>query len=150
MDHGIKNIDFIIDSFLKAFKGEKDIYLYLVGVGKIWERKGRQIKIFQHLDRANLKLFYQNAIALLTASYYESFNLPVLEALVCGCPVIGLKSAIIPELQKYVNISHNEMDFCEMISNVGSKQKEITKLEKEFSWGKYVNTIQQLIEKSDQ
>ena len=150
MDHPIKNIEFIVDSFLKTFKEKKDIYLYLVGVDEIWENRGVQIKTFRFVSRQQLKLFYQNAQALLTASYYESFNLPVLEALSLDCPVIGLESAIIPELQKYVNISHNKTDFCEFISAVDSRQNVRTKLEKEFSWEKYVNTIQQLIEKSDQ
>ncbi len=48
------------------------------------------------VPRIKLRSLYRQALALVTVSVYESFNLPVLEALSQGCPVIGLKSAIIP------------------------------------------------------
>ena len=65
--------------------------------------KNKKVGIVLENYKVNLKI--SNATALLTASHYESFNFPVLEALSQGCPVIGLKSAIIPEFKPYVNLA---------------------------------------------
>lgn len=128
MNHPIKNINFI----RKVFGEFKEFYKLKI--------------ITKNCSRNKLKKLYQNAKALLTASYYESFNLPVLEALSQGCPVIGLESAIIPELRSYINIAKTKKQFIELMKTIPKKPdiQLIKKINKKFSWKKYVRKLLKL------
>lgn len=133
MEHPIKNIEFIRKAFEK-FKGLKGLNDY------------KLLLVTKNISRLKLKQLYQNATALLIGSYYESFNLPVLEALSQSCPVIGLKSAIIPELVSYVNIAENEKRFIELMKTIPKKLtlQLFNQLKQEFSWDKYVKKLVKL------
>jgi glycosyltransferase involved in cell wall biosynthesis len=126
----IKNFSFIKKTFL-AFKKKNPDYK-LINV--------------ENIRRKKLISLYQKATAFLTASYYESFNLPVLEALSLGCPVVGLESAIIPELIDYVNLAKDEDDFLRLMKEIPKKPTTflIKKLKEEFSWKKYVKKLVEL------
>ena len=131
MNHQIKNIEFIKRACkeFKKNKKYKDYKLY---------------NITTNLLRNKLKKLYQSATALLTASHYESFNLPVLEALSQGCPVIGLKSAIIPELKKYVNVATNKKMFVKLMIKAGNntlKTNFSKEIKRKFTWKNYVKMI---------
>jgi len=134
MNHPIKNINFLRKAF-KKFQNDKKYKNY------------KFICVSSGLTREKIKELYQKATGYLTASLYESFNLPVLEALSQNCPVIGLKSAIIPELFPYVQIA-NDMD--EFVNNmryvVDKKFKPINldELREKFSWRKYVEKLIEL------
>ena len=133
MDHKIKNIEFLKEAF-KEFNestGLKDYKLVI---------------LTKNCPRKRLQNLYRNATALLTASYYESFNFPVLEALSQGCPVIGLKSAIIPELKHFVNVVNSKKEFVEQMKKIVIKpnvQSNI-RLDIEFNWKNYVNNLVEL------
>ena len=131
MNHPIKNIDFIIKAFnrYKDDKKYKDFKLYIITKG---------------VSRERLRKLYHWATALLTASFYESFNIPVLEALASGCPVVGLSSAIIPELSSYVCIANNLDDYVCLMKKIASgyfKTIDKKKLKNQFSWKKYVDKL---------
>lgn len=127
----IKNIQFIKKAFEEFRKSHKNYKLRL---------------ITKNVSRKKLKLLYQGATALLTASYYESFNFPVLEALSQGCPVVGLKSAIIPELETYVNLANNVEEFVEKMKKITKKPdvQSINQLYKKFNWKNYVKNLVKL------
>ncbi len=131
MDHVIKNVEFIKKVFNEFIQDEN--------------YKNYELKIISdNISRVELKKLYQNATALLTASHYESFNFPVLEALVNDCPVIGLKSAIIPEMKEFVNICDNNIDnFVSKMKIVCYKKQVINhkKLINIFSWKKYIEEL---------
>lgn len=133
MDHPIKNINFIKESF-KKFKESKEFKSY------------KLILVTKNCSRKKLRWLYRNATALLTASHYESFNFPVLEALSQGCPVIGLKSAIIPELKPYVNLVNNLDEFVKNMKKITTKPnvKSINQLHTKFNWKNYVNNLVKL------
>jgi glycosyltransferase involved in cell wall biosynthesis len=134
MDHPIKNIDFIRKAF-KKFKSSNDFKDY------------RLLLVTKNCSREKLKRLYQNATALLTSSHYESFNFPVLEALSQNCPVIGLKSAIIPELKQYVNVVGDEKQFVYLMNKAVNNKPEIKNrqiITKEFSWKDYVKNLVKL------
>lgn len=149
MDHPIKNIDFICTSFKKFLQDKKfkDFRLYLVTSTKKYEDYHPNIKVFDRIDREKLKALYCQAQALLTASYYESFNLAVLEALSQGCQVIGLNSAIIPELQSYTHCVLNRNEFVERMLQVAKDESikiDQQKLRQDFSWEKYIMSLRAL------
>jgi len=100
----------------------------------------------ENTDRKKIIKLYQDAFALLTASYYESFNFPVLEALSLGCPVVGLKSAIIPELEDYVNVVKDKGQFLRLMEELPKKPDNLSikKLRDEFSWKRYVKNLIEL------
>ena len=133
MDHPIKNIDFIKKVFLEIKKDE--------------QYKDYELKILtKNISRKQLKNYYQNAVALLTASHYESFNFPVLEALSLGCPVVGLSSAIIPELKPYVNVCVDQVGFIKSMKEIRIKPDadSIRKLKIKFNWKNYVKNLVRL------
>ncbi len=133
MNHPIKNIEFL----QKIFGDFK----------KKISKKINLIKITKSTSRQKLRKLYQQALALVTVSYYESFNLPVLEALSQNCPVIGLKSAIIPELREFVNIADDREqleDYLEKAVNNQLKEINIQSLYKKFNWKDYLNQLTNL------
>ena len=145
MDHPIKNIDFIVEAFerFKNSKTGKGFRLILVS-NIILNRWSNDVIIINNPSRVKLKQLYQEATALLTASLYESFNLPVLEALAQNCPVISLPSAIIPEQASFVNIAGNKNEFVSIMKNAVNNQLSpinIKKINQTFSWEKYVSKI---------
>ena len=133
MDHKIKNIEFIKKAFRK-FRELKEFRSY------------KLILVTENCSRKKLRLLYKNATALLTASHYESFNFPVLEALSQGCPVIGLSSAIIPEFISYVNSANNVEEFVEKMKKISKKPstQSINQLHKKFNWKNYVKNLVKL------
>lgn len=133
MDHQVKNINFIKQAF-NEFKKDKKYQDY-----KFFIRT-------ENVSRTSLKKLYQKAAALLTSSYYESFNFPVLEALSQGCPVVGLKSAIIPELRPYVNLAGDLNEFVNNMKKLSIKPnaRSIRQLYQKFNWKKYVNNLVKL------
>jgi len=146
INHSIKNIKFIVDAF-KVFKSKKkysNYSLYLVGEFKEFESPKEKIFSLGYLERNELKKMYRKAAGYLTASLYESFNLPVLEALANGCQVIGLETAVVPELRKYVHQANNFDAFLQAMNNVAQgkiKAIDFEKLQKEFSWKNYVEQL---------
>lgn len=143
----IKNINFVLQSFnrLKENIEYEGYKLFLVGDWKKYENKNKGIVSIGNVTRQKLKKLYKSASALLTSSHYESFNFPVLEALSQGCPVVGLKSAIIPELEIYVNLANNVEEFVEKMKKISTKPNvKSINLHKNFNWKNYVKDLVRL------
>ena len=62
-----------------------------LGVGSRWHRLGR-------IPRAVLDGLYRQAVALVFPSKYEGYGLPVVEAMVRGCPVVAANAGSLPEV----------------------------------------------------
>ncbi len=146
-DQPIKNIDCIIRTFKKLQEDKKysDYKLYLIGK-KNDKKVEKNIIVINNIKRRNLLKLYSNSALLLTASFYESYNFPVIEALDSGCNVVGLKSAIIPEMQKYVELANNEGKFVDKIKESLSNPKKISydSLKEEFTWVNYIDKLKKL------
>ncbi len=138
----IKNFNFIIENFLKA-RVEKNFYLYVVTNNTDGLIKEKNIKYFLNISRSQLINLYSQTQALLTASFYESFNFPILETLVFAKSVIALKSAVIPEFKNYVNIAKNDNEFISFLKKTPRKldKKNIDEIKEKFSWKKYVEKL---------
>lgn len=57
-----------------------------------------RVTVFSDIDDAGLCTLYNAARCFVTASLYEGFCLPVLEARACGCPVVAFRVSAIPEV----------------------------------------------------
>ncbi len=154
MNHQIKNVQFIVDAF-KIFVDTLHFADYkLILVGSDFEEYKDQHKNIINLKQVNrdeLKYLLQRSKAYLSASRYESFNLPILEALSQKCPVVALESAVIPELMSYVmNVKTVEefvegMKFC---AAGRAKKVNLSRLKEEFSWNRYVEKLLSLFRKT--
>ncbi len=104
-----KNIGTILDAFSRFVSWyKKPMDILLVG-GDYWRDpkidqilkknvlKGR-VHLLGYTDDAILPLVYCGAQALVTPSLWEGFCLPALEAMACGCPVIGSQTGAFPEV----------------------------------------------------
>jgi glycosyltransferase involved in cell wall biosynthesis len=58
----------------------------------------QNVTILTGLNDRELATLYRAAIALVLPSHYEGFGLPIVEAMACGCPVIGSNCTSIPEV----------------------------------------------------
>ncbi len=87
-----------------VFKDKKNIAIVCIGGSPQLEEelaslsKGTKVHILCGLSDNELKLAYEEAIALIYPSLCEGFGLPILEAMSCGCPVITCSNSSIPEV----------------------------------------------------
>jgi glycosyltransferase involved in cell wall biosynthesis len=58
----------------------------------------KQVHDFGYVSLDELKYIYQNAAMLCFPSLFEGFGMPLLEAMVCGCPVACANVTSIPEV----------------------------------------------------
>lgn len=152
MNHPVKNIEFLIKAFLDFKRKTKfnNYKLYLIGDLDRYHSAEKGIFSFSSVSRSKLREFYSLARGYLCASYYESFNFPVLEALSQGCPVVSLRSAIIPELRTYVYLANNIKEFVSKMENIvlnRGKKIRTAQISKTFSWKGYISRISSLFDK---
>lgn len=87
-----KNVHMLISSFQRLHSRERT--LVLVTSGREAERLilGQGVLRLSHVAEEDLPALYSAADAFVTASLYEGFCLPIVEARACGCPVIALRT----------------------------------------------------------
>lgn len=152
MNNQVKNVKGLVDAFLKLIekKEYKSYKLYLVGPFAAYKKKSRQIQTFPQLPREEYREMLRKARAYVCASHYESFNIPALEALSQGCPVVAVDTAIIPEMRKYVLLAHNEDELVSRMEEVAAGKTTVVKgeeLDKAFNWETYVKKLLTLYKK---
>jgi glycosyltransferase involved in cell wall biosynthesis len=154
-NHPIKNLRFIFQAFLEFGKlpNYQNYKLILAGVNKSSVAIPKEIEqktiVFEHLTQMELYKLYNETKCLVSASLYESFNLPVLEALSQNTMVVATSSAIIPELEKYVQIAANSpTEFSQTIKLAieDPLTTNLSELKKQFSWQTYVKKLISLYE----
>lgn len=103
-----KNIIRLLQAF-EAFKSEAGTGHKLVFIGtQGWRNREifkyimsmnhrADVVIAGYLTNAEIAGFLRHAEALLLISYFEGFGMPVIEAQLCGCPVIASDRSSIPE-----------------------------------------------------
>jgi len=92
---------------LELLPGELRIPLVIVGDGREYKQKVMSYIAKQRLEDMTifmpgktiyeLKYLYRNARLLVYPSFYEGFGLPVVEALLSGCPVVTSNLSSLPE-----------------------------------------------------
>ncbi len=104
-----KNIINILKAFhiLKYNYGIDDINL-VIG-GKLFDKDKYvshskklnivdSVKFVGYIPEEDLQVFYREAVLFVFPSYHESFGMPILEALACGCPVVTSNLYSMPEI----------------------------------------------------
>lgn len=74
-----------------------------------------------YLDANDLPFVIADSVALLYPSLYEGFGLPVIEAMMCGTPVIAARSGSIPEIAGSYAVLCEPLDakcFAQMMTRV--------------------------------
>lgn len=146
MDATVKNIDFLVSAMeiLTREKKYKKYRLYLCGNFSKRIFNSDLVRNIQNPSRSQINTLYNEATAYVTSSWYESFNFPVVEALAAGCPVIGLKSAVIPEMQPYASVVDDTDHFVHLMKRAADgelSRVNTEKVRKEFSWQTYVKKL---------
>ena len=101
-----KNFRVLAEAVATMHSADPNIALVHVGddPSEIFARTFQQINSpvrllrFTGIDDAQLADIYRNARCLCVPSLYEGFCLPILEAQVCGCPVVCSNQSAMPEI----------------------------------------------------
>ncbi|GKX30833.1 hypothetical protein SH1V18_33130 [Vallitalea longa] len=84
-----KGIQDIIAAYSIVKKQMPDLKLYWITPVSPSSNNDKVIsQVFISPSQENIGKLYKNAEIFVNGSYYESFSLPVIEAMACGCPVI--------------------------------------------------------------
>ena len=111
-----KNVWRVIDSFSRLKKDHPDLLLLIAGKRDEFyqelEQKTASEKIgdvffLGFISDGEKRWAYQNAVAYVTASYSEGFCMPVLEAMIEGCPVVSSDASCLPEVVGEAGILFN-------------------------------------------
>lgn len=148
MNNRIKNVKFLINVFKEFRKNKRfqEYKFFLIGNLREFEDKKNNVFSQPNTTRESLRKLYAEATAYLTASYYESFNFPVLESLAQNCPVVGFNSAIIPEFREFVSLAQTDKDFIAEMTKIALSKRETKRdlVLKRFSWKKYISKLKKL------
>lgn len=151
-----KNIATVIRAFAKFRKNYRSHKLVIVGkTGWLYDDL---FKLASDLDLHDCVIFagyvpddelasyYKKAFCYVTASLYEGFGIPVLEAMSCDCPVISSNTASLPEVGGGAALYFNPMDVDQLVTSFVklAKDKKLRSLLiergkeqiKKFSWEK--------------
>jgi glycosyltransferase involved in cell wall biosynthesis len=74
----------------------------------------RVVWIKHHIPDPTLIALYNGALCLCYPSPYEGFGLPAMEAMSCGCPVIGAKAGALPEIVNEAGLLVNSSSAVEI------------------------------------
>jgi len=107
------------------------------------------------VSEAKLPSLYRGAKALLFASLYEGFGLPLLEAMACGTPVVTSNTTAMPEtagdaavLVDPTSVEQISHAICEVVSDVSMRAKLRDKglaRAAQFSWTSTSSTVHELL-----
>lgn len=102
---GYKNFGALLDAIMLLPNGLRKVGLVTFGGGALRAaelqhviRLGGNSFVHMHGGDEVLTKLYSNAAALVYPSLYEGFGIPVIEAMVCGCPVVCSNTGSLPEV----------------------------------------------------
>lgn len=104
-----KNIPMAIRGFARFLSHQHILYDFLLIGSNYWLDPeildtvrslglSKRIKFMGYKPDIDLPMYYRGAVTLLSPSLWEGFCLPAVEAMACGCPVIGSTAGSQPEI----------------------------------------------------
>ncbi|MBI3331348.1 glycosyltransferase family 4 protein [Candidatus Peregrinibacteria bacterium] len=93
-----KNVQTLIDAFARLPSNDRELVLVTHGKEVNRLRLAPGVRMFRAVSDRDLAALYIEATAFITASLYEGYCLPVVEAQSIGCPVIASKRGAILEV----------------------------------------------------
>ncbi len=121
-----KNLERLINVFIKLHKRQPDLRLVLVGKEDYFYKRvkayAKELSLWQDnqtdtpiifpgfVPDAQLEILFKKAIAYVFPSFYEGFGLPPLEAMAKGCPVVSSNKSSMPEVLGSAAIYFNPDD----------------------------------------
>jgi len=158
---GRKNPKLLLDSFERLSSSRNDIKLVIVGNGwnsaSITEYITRidikdNVQRVGSVDSDRLPRFYKNAEVYLQTSLWESFGMPVIEAMNFGVPVVSTRAYALEEVAKDVPFfaKPRPEDIAKKINHAIDTRNEIDdrlrkgiKVAKGYTWEKTANATAQ-------
>ena len=97
-----KNLHLLVDAFLAA-AGDRDWRLVIAGRLRPGEKpdflgRDRRVVYVGALADDEVAPFLGSIRCMVSPSAYEGFGLTFVEAMACGCPVVGLRNSSLPEV----------------------------------------------------
>lgn len=101
-----KNVETILEAFSICQARQRNFRLVVAGSDRFGllaaalrsTYPAPEIEMREHVDDATLAELYLQASCLIQASHYEGFGLPVVEAMMMGCPVIASDIPVLREI----------------------------------------------------
>ncbi len=136
-----KNLSTILQATEKARSGGLDMPLVLAGrVGwmqDVRELQRNGIRILDYVPEEHLPALYRNAHTFLAPSMYEGYDLPALESLACGTPVIASDIPIHREILKnnafFVKVDHVDAWADALLQTSQDKKDSLDFMSREWS-----------------
>ena len=107
----VKDQRTLLEAFEIVFRRHPGARLHLVGEGELapaLAQRFSQLELESHVtfhgavDHGKLAGIYRQADLLVQSSRFEAQGMAVLEAVACGCPVVGTAVGVLPELAEAV------------------------------------------------
>lgn len=152
-----KNIKKIIES-VKLFNKQSKYKIPLVMAGSnYWQEvtNSDDVVNLEFISDDELPYLYSGAVSLISPSLVEGFGLTHLEAMACGCPVIGSTAGSLPEVIGDAGILVNPEKIEEIVealqkisTNLNLRKELINKGLKraqQFTWKKFAKGVYKVI-----
>ena len=155
-----KNLTTLIEAYSKLPKAVRDEYQLVLAGGKGWKsektqqtlddavKNGADIKHIGYVDDADRPALYQAASLFIMPSLYEGFGIPVLEAMVSGCPVVAANIPVLRETggdgALYADpVSPNDFALVieKALNDYPYSKKNMLNNANRFTWDKNVDTL---------
>ena len=150
--HPHKNVEGLIKAFLKLKEKYKDLKLVLSGSEHyFWQRVKKEfnqegIIYTGYISDEELVALYKNAEMFVMPSFEEGFGIPLLESMVCSCPIVSSDAGALKEVGGDACLYFDPYNNEDMTDKIGKLLKDQSlknqliekgqKRVKQFSWEK--------------